>query len=99
MDKYYLRIEDGNFGFVLEGIHEITDSDIAISSEDHKNFFELQSQGKQFRLKEVPDIESGLFGYVEEYVPEVVEVQQEQGIEDYILDLEYRISKIELGVE
>lgn len=97
-NKYYLRIEENSFGFVLEGFHDIRESDILVSNEDYNNFFELQSKGKQFRLKEVPEDEAGLFGFVEEYEPETIEIPQEPGIEDYVLDLEYRLSKIELGV-
>ena len=70
-NKYYLRIEENSFGFVVEGIHEIKETDIYITQEEYNKFFELQSEGKQFRLKEVPSGE-GLFDYLEEYVPEIV---------------------------
>lgn len=97
MNKYYLRIEGNNFGFVLDGIHEILDTDIEITNEDYNRFFELQSQGKQFRLKETPT-GTELFDYVEEYIPEVIVEPVEPGIEEIALDHEYRISKLELGV-
>lgn len=100
MDKYYLRIEDNSFGFLAKDVNVIKESDIAIEESDYKLFFELQSKGKQFRLKEVPT-GTGLFDYVEEYIPEVIEDPKKPGAEDYLLSLEYRISKIELelGVE
>lgn len=70
-NKYYLRIEDNNFGFLVEDIHAIKDRDIRISNEDYKTFFELQSKGKQFRLKDKPT-GNELFDYIEEYIPEDV---------------------------
>ena len=69
--KKYLRIENDSFGFVTDGIHEIKETDIEIREEDYNNFFELQSQGKQFRLK-TNRIGTALFDYIEEYIPEVV---------------------------
>jgi len=96
-ENYYLRIENDTFGFIVDGIHKILDTDILIADEDYKKFFEFQSVGEQFKLKEIPT-GTGLFDYVEEYTPEIIEEQQEPGTEDYLLDLEYRLSKIELGV-
>ena len=64
---YYLRIENDNFGFVLSEIHTILTTDIPISNKDYNKFFELQSQGKQFRISN-PKGES-LFEILEEYVP------------------------------
>lgn len=97
MNKYYLRVENGDFGFISNEIHEIRETDIEITEEDYKIFFELQAQGKSFRLKEIPT-GTGLFDYIEEYTQEVIEEPRELGTEDYLLDLEYRISKLELGV-
>lgn len=94
---YYLRIENNNFGFVLEGINQIQEKDIEITNEEYNQLFELQSQGKQFRLK-ASSTGQGLFDYVEEYIPEVIIEEIEPGIEEIALDHEYRISKIELGV-
>lgn len=70
---YYLRIDNNkkDFGFVVEGIHEIVEQDKAISNEDYNIFFELQDQGKQFKLKSTPTGNT-LFDYVEEYIPEVI---------------------------
>ncbi|MBS6501898.1 MAG: hypothetical protein KH415_09735, partial [Clostridium sp.] len=70
---YYLRIEENNFGFVLEGLHEIKEIDISITNADYDMFFDLQAKGKQFRLKEVPTGKE-LFDYVEEYTPEVTPI-------------------------
>ena len=65
---YYLRLEkDNSFGFVVSGIHTILATDIPISNKDYNKFFELQSQGKQFRISN-PKGES-LFEILEEYVP------------------------------
>ncbi|MBS4958397.1 MAG: hypothetical protein KHZ99_15335 [Clostridium sp.] len=72
-NKYFLRIENNTFGFILDGIHKIRETDIEISNEDYTEFFELQSQGKQFRIKETPTGEE-LFGYVEEYIPEITPI-------------------------
>ena len=70
LNKYYLRIENDKFGFVVEGIHEIDESiDYAITQEEYDNFFDLQSQGKQFRVKKVVTGTS-LFDLIEEYIPE-----------------------------
>ena len=57
MNKYYLRIEDNVFGFVADGIYDILSTDIEITNEDYNKFFELQSQGKQFRLKQNNEID------------------------------------------
>lgn len=70
---YYLRIEENNFGFVLEELHEIKETDISITNEDYYMFFDLQAKGKQFRLKEVPTGKE-LFDYVQEYTPEVTPI-------------------------
>lgn len=70
---YYLRIEENNFGFVLEGLHKIKETDISITNADYDMFFDLQAKGKQFRLKEVPTGKE-LFDYVQEYTPEVTPI-------------------------
>ena len=94
---YYLRLENNSFGFVKEGIHEINDTDIMISPEDYNSFFELQSQGKQFKIKENPT-GTGLFDYLEEYAPQAIKKPQEPGAEEFMLDIECRVSLLELGV-
>ena len=63
-----LRLEkDNSFGFVISGINTILTTDLPISKKDYNKFFELQSQGKQFRVVN-PKGES-LFEILEEYVP------------------------------
>jgi hypothetical protein len=96
-NKKYLRIENNSFGFVADGIHEIKETDIEISIDDYDTFFEMQSQGKQFKLKNNPT-GTGLFDYIEEYIPEPIEVKLELDAEDHLLDLEHRVSLLELGV-
>ena len=87
-NNYYIRIQGEKFGFVVDGVHDIlADVDHAITNEDYDRFFELQSKGKQFRVKDVPTGE-GLFDLIEEYVPEVVETP-------YIVSLEERIEALE----
>ena len=95
-EKYYFRVDDGEIFFAVEGTHEILPEDKEISKEDHTKFLELQSQGQRFRAKaESTGVE--LFDYIEEYIPEPIEVKLELDAEDYLLDLEYRVSLIELG--
>lgn len=81
---YYIRIENDNFGFIVDGIHEILETDIKISDEEYNKFFELQSQGKQFRVKNVDG--EGLFGILEEYIPEI-EVSTEVTFEDKMINM------------
>lgn len=96
-NKYYFRIENDSFGFVVDTIHEIKETDIEISIDDYDTFFEMQSQGKQFKLKNNPT-GTGLFDYLEKYTPEAIKEPQEPGVDEYMLDIEYRVSLIELGV-
>ncbi|WP_308780047.1 hypothetical protein [uncultured Clostridium sp.] len=95
--KYYLRVENGDFSFISNEIHEIRSTDIEITKEDYKSFFKLQTQGKSFRLKEMITGKN-LSDYVEEYVPEIISEVLEPGIEEMALEHEHRISKLELGV-
>ena len=66
----FLRINENDFGFVVDGINTILDTDIEIMESDYNKFFELQASGKQFRLKAEQPEKGGLFDYVEEYEPE-----------------------------
>lgn len=95
--QYYLRIENNTFGFLVEELHEIKETDILITNDDYNTFFELQSQGKQFRVKQIPTGET-LFDYIEEYILEVIEEVLEQGIDEFMLETDFRLSKLELGV-
>lgn len=67
----YLRINGGIFGFVNDQIHQILETDIPILDEDYDEFFEIQSNGEQFRLKETRENSSSLFDCVETYQPEI----------------------------
>ena len=82
---YYIRIENNNFGFIVDGIHEILETDIEISSEEYNKFFELQSQGKYFKVKDVSG--SGLFEILEEYVPKVDNIEQPVTLEDRMINM------------
>ena len=88
-NKYYLRIQGEKFGFVVEGLHILDESiDHKISTEDYNRFFELQSEGKQFRAKENPT-GTGLFDLIEEYIPEQIEeVPSEPTLEERVVALE-----------
>lgn len=96
-NKYYLRIENNSFDILVEGLHQITKEDILITNDDYNKYIETISKGKNLIIKE-KSTGSGLFDYIEEYTPEVVEEIPEPGIEEMVLDHEYRISKFELGV-
>ena len=77
---HYIRIENDKFGFVVDDIHTILDADIKIRNEDYSRFFQLQSEGKQFRVKN----KSGktLFEILEEYIPEIENVEQPTTLEE-----------------
>ena len=91
-NQYYLRIENDNFGFLVDGIHKIQETDIPISYEDYTTFFNYQSEGKQFKLKEIPT-GSGLFDYIEEYTPEVI-VDNTPTTEDRLKALEMAMLEV-----
>lgn len=87
-NNYYIRIQEQKFGFIVEGIHDIDETiDHKVTSEDYKTFFELQSEGKQFRVKEVPTGET-LFDLIEEYTPEPIEMPVTVSLEERIEALE-----------
>ena len=105
--QYYLHInKDNSFSFYVEGIHDIDkDKDIKITEEDYNKFFEEQSNGKQYKLKdELPEEKGGLFDYIEEYTPEPINVPKteeelyKENLEKYILELDYRLSCKELKI-
>lgn len=93
----HLKILENSFTFTYPVEEEVITNDIPITDEDYNKFFELQSQGKRFRLKEVVAGKE-LFDYIEEYIPEALEVVQEPGVEEFMLDVDFRLSKLELGV-
>lgn len=61
----YIRIENDNFGFIDPNIAEVRRSDIEISKSDYLEFLRLQSQCKQFRVKNANG--NSLFEIIEEY--------------------------------
>lgn len=96
--KIFLELLDNRrFSFKLEGFNNIINTDIEITNEDYKKWNKYQSKGKSFRLKVVPT-GTGLFDYIEEYIPEPIEVIQNPGIDEFMLETDFRLSKLELGV-
>ena len=68
----YLFLDGENFGFKDSSINEILTTDIKISDEIYNQFFELQSQEKQLRIKNINGLTfNDIF---EEYAP--VEIQR-----------------------
>lgn len=87
-NKYYIRIQEQKFGFIVEGIHDIDERiDHKVTNEDYKTFFYLQSKGKQFKVKEVPTGVT-LFDLIEEYTPEPIERPDTVSLEERIEALE-----------
>lgn len=71
----YLSVDKESFGFKDSVINEILETDIPISNEIYNKFFELQSQGKQFKIK---NLQGETFKEIfEEIIPEPVELPQE----------------------
>ncbi len=111
MEKIYLRLEkntDGElgFGFIIPDIQEVLENDIEISIDDYNKFHELNSNGKQFRLKANP-IGNILFDYIEEYTLECIpcEPAEEELLKEEVLlltesylDMEFRMTNYELGL-
>ena len=87
-NNYYVRIQEQKFGFLVDGIHDIDETiDHKVTNEDYKTFFDLQSEGKQFRVKEAPTGET-LFDLIEEYTPEPIEMPVTVSLEERIEALE-----------
>ena len=108
MIKYYIRIYNDTFSFVVDDIHTINPTtDYEITPEDYDKFFELQSEGKQFRVKSITTGES-LFDLIEEYTPEPLPPQPASELEllqeevlnqsEMMLDMDYRMTSLELGL-
>ena len=95
-EQSYLRIlENGQFITLLEGYNEILETDIPIETEDYIEYLNTKDVVKYYKLKEVPTGE-GLFDYIEEYFPEHIQI--EPGDDEFKLEVDYRLSKLELGV-
>lgn len=108
MKEKYLRINEDSFGFVVKGIHSLLPTDIEVSEEEYNKFFEMQSEGKQFRLKTKQEKSLGLFGYVEEFIdetqihiPSETELLQEEILKqtEYIVEMDYRLAKLEMDTQ
>lgn len=102
----YLRITGNTFGFVSEDTDEIKEDDIEITEDDYEHFKEIQSQGKDFRLKEIPTGNS-LFDYIEGYIPKGIIIPQpeKEALQEEVLlltesylDMEFRMTNYELGL-
>lgn len=71
----YLFKNDMSFGFKDPEINTIVETDVLISNEIYNKFFELQAQGKQFKIK---NLQGETFKEIfEEIIPEPVELPQE----------------------
>lgn len=67
----YLFKNDMSFGFKDPEINTIVETDVLISNEIYNKFFELQAQGKQFKIR---NINGTTFDEIfEEIIPEPVE--------------------------
>lgn len=111
MEKIYLRIEENTdgelgFGFIISDIQEVLENDIEISIDDYNKFHELNSKGKQFRVKANP-IGSTLFDYIEEYTFECIpcEPTEEELLKEEVLnqsemmlEMDFRMTNLELGL-
>ena len=87
-NKYYVRVQEDNFGFVVDGIHTIDETtDYPITQEEYDKFFELQLEGKQFRVKSTTTGEA-LFDLIEEYTPEPLPVEPTVTTEERLEALE-----------
>lgn len=62
----YLRILNKRYGFIDEKDSDILETDIKISKEDYEIYFS-KIPSKNFKVKEIPETNIGLFGYLEEY--------------------------------
>lgn len=72
---YYIFQTENDFGFKCDEIHEITETDVAISNDIHQRFLDDQAQGKIFVIK---NINGTTFDEIFEEVVEFVETPQEK---------------------
>ena len=93
---YYLNIENSVFSFLTDEIHDISESDIPISSEDYDEFFKKQSDGVQFKLKDVISEDAvGLFDYVEEVPHETNEDDPQEALENLRTEYEALMERMQ----
>lgn len=97
-EKYLVIFSDNTFGFNDEEIDGATN--IVIEDEDYHKFFDLQSQGKQFKLK-TNATGTGLFDYIEEYTQTNTNVEvgatKEEKLNNKILSLQATIIKMQFN--
>lgn len=73
---YYIFQNGDDFGFKCDEIHTITETDVLISDEIYQEFFEVQSNGKSLRIR---NIDGTTFEEIfEEYVPTIEETNAEK---------------------
>ena len=81
--------------FKDDNVNIITDSDVLISDEIYNTFFEQQSLGKQFKIK---NIDGDTFEEIfEEYQQEINDLEEQQLTETE--ELKQRVSQLEAMVE
>lgn len=95
--QYYLRIENNSFSILEDRVHQITEKDILITNDDYNKYIQIISKGRNLTNKNNPT-GNRLFDYIEESTPEIIEEKQEPGIEEFMLETDFRLSKLELGV-
>lgn len=90
---YFRIFEDNTPGFVPDELY--IDGDVKITDEEYVKYFEMEQDGKQFRVRELPEPSLGLFGYVEEFIPEPMvmppsetEILREQIIQQHLATAE-----------
>lgn len=95
--SFYLRTENNKIEFLTNEIHEIKNTDMLLLDEEYNKFFELQSQGKQFKLKEIVTLNEppGLFDYVEEFVNEPTTTEEVITLESLKTEIEALKTEIE----
>ena len=93
---YYLNIENGVFSFLTDEIHDISESDIPISSEDYEEFFKKQSDGVQFKQRDVnaKDAE-GLNDYEKEVQADEIENVSHEALEDLRAEYEMLMQRMQ----
>lgn len=79
---FYLRTKNKQIEFLTDEIHEIENTDMLLTEEEYRSFFEMQSQGKQYRLKEAVPVSGnlGLFDYIEEFQSESIPIEDNSNL-------------------
>lgn len=91
--KYLFIDEAGDYGFKVSGIHDINDDDVELDEAIYERFFQEQSSGKSFILK---DINGTTFEEIfEEIIPGPPVVDDPTELE--LLKQEHKESKAELA--